>query len=390
MDCGRDENPVSWAEGEDKLSRSQFFAYQQQQAEDFEAVETLPHWPPLPRYYYMHPEPTGGDGRALAGLLRRFGPATDADSDLIESAFLTPFAGLRPGQRPAILVTSQDEDRETGCGVGKTTLARMASRLAGGHVEARPEDGLDKLVTRLLSQDALGKRIVLLDNIKTLRFSNVEIEGIITADRISGHRLYKGEGQRPNDLTWFLTLNGASLSRDMAQRCVIIKLKRPPHDPQWEEGICQYIDAHKWEIVGDIIGKLKAPGAKLPRFSRWSAWERAVLSRVADPSEAQKVVEERQREVDDDAAEADVVRSGFVAELKRHGHDPERGAVFIPAGEAARIVAEATGEKRATNKATTYLRMLAIPELRKSAESGARGWRWVGKAAAPETSALPL
>ncbi len=299
-------------------------------------------------------------------------------------------AGIRPGQRPAILLTSEEEDAERGRGVGKTTFVKALSRLMGGHVEARPDDGLDKLITRLLSPEAMDKRLVLLDNLKTLRFSNAEIEGVITSDRISGRRLYAGEGQRANSLTWFLTLNGASLSRDMAQRSVIIRLRRPPHDPKWEESVYDYIDSSRWAIIGDIIAKLKAPGTHLHRYSRWSAWEAAVLSRVADPAEAQKVIEERQREVDDDAAEADIVRAGFVEELKRRGHIPERVVVFVPSIEVARIVNDATGERRATNKVSTYLRTLNIPELRKSADDGARGWRWTGKAATPETSSVPF
>ena len=50
---------------------------------------------------------------------------------------------------------------------------------------------------------------------------------MITTDIISGKRLYMGEGRRPNTITHVITLNGASLSKDLAQRCIPIKLARP-------------------------------------------------------------------------------------------------------------------------------------------------------------------
>src|SRR5262249_38538861 len=144
-------------------------------------------------------------------------------------------------------------------------------------------------------------------NVKTLRFSWSELEALVTADVISGRRLYVGEGRRPNTLLWFITLNKASLSKDMAQRCVIIRVKRPPRDPNWEAETWQLIDANRWAIVGDVLAELQRPVGRLERYSRWSAWEQAVLSRVAEPAEAQRVIEERQEAVDGDQAEADLV-----------------------------------------------------------------------------------
>ena len=42
----------------------------------------------------MHPPLEGGDGSALRELLLRFNPLTPVDYDLIETAFVTPFAGI--------------------------------------------------------------------------------------------------------------------------------------------------------------------------------------------------------------------------------------------------------------------------------------------------------
>ena len=69
---------------------------------------------------------------------------------------------------------------------------------------------------------------------------------------ISGHRLYHGEGRRSNTLTWTLTLNGASLSKDLAQRVIVVVLDRPEYSPNWEDDVRTYIDEYRWHIFSDI------------------------------------------------------------------------------------------------------------------------------------------
>jgi hypothetical protein len=242
------------------------------------------------------------------------------------------------------------------------------------------------LKTRLLSTEGLGRRVVLLDNLKTLRFSWAELEGLITSDVVSGHRLYAGEGQRPNLLTFCLTLNGATLSRDMAQRCVIVRLARPHHDPDWEAQTMALVEARRWEIIGDIVAALRAPAEPLARHTRWAAWEDAILSRVGDPNECGKILGERQEEVDEDASDAAVVREEFVQAIRGKGFHPDTMAVFFKSKNLAEIVNQAMGENRPVNKATAYLRTLHIPELRESRHGDGRGggrgrgrgWAWRG------------
>jgi hypothetical protein len=373
-------NGVRWTGGEDKVSRAEFAASCRQAAERYESIEAYPHEPPLPGAYYLHPDlPKKATGKALAGLLARFRPATAVDADLVKAQCLTPFWGGPPGQRPAFLLDSEEDDREGGRGVGKSKLCQALAHLAGGHVDVRPGEDYDKLMTRLLSPAALDRRVVLLDNVKTLRFSWADLEGFITADVISGRGLYVGEARRPNTLTWFITINRASLSRDMAQRCVPIRVRRPPHDPSWESGTWGYIEKNRWAIIADILAELRRPVPALTKYSRWAAWEQAVLARVKDPAAAQKAIVERQGALDDDQAEADLVRQEFVRELDRRGHKPEEEAVWIPAKPAAAIVNQALDEKYPVNRAGVYLGTLTIAELRKSNRSDwGRGWCWRG------------
>jgi hypothetical protein len=384
-------NPLKWAKGQDKVTQAQFFAYLQQTCERYDAVERFPHYPALPNHYYMHPPAQGGDGQALRQLLGRFSPLTDVDHDLILTCLLTLFWGGAPGQRPAWLVTTEDaEDPTKGRGAGKSALAKAAARLVGGHIQASARDDYSKLVTRLLSPGGLGKRVVLIDNIKSLKFSWAELEGLITADVISGYQMYAGEAVRPNTLLWFLTVNGASLSRDMAQRTVPIKVKRPEYGPDWENDTNALIDVRRWEIIGDCLALLRQVAQSLKRYSRWGAWEAGVLSRVPDPSECQKVIAERQEAIDDDAAEAATMREAFRVELHQREHDPEHDAVWIPSAEAAVVVNAATGERYAVNRAGAYLGTLSIPELRRSDRNGQRGWAWRGLQADSGATLVPL
>ena len=56
----------------------------------------------------MHPEPKGGDGKAIAELMSLFKPATPIDYDLLLSYFLTLVWGGEPGQRLAYCVLRID------------------------------------------------------------------------------------------------------------------------------------------------------------------------------------------------------------------------------------------------------------------------------------------
>jgi hypothetical protein len=377
---GQGDNSLRWSRGEDKVTQGQLLAYLQQSVDCFDAVEAFPHFPELPRHYYMHRPIEGGNGKALAELLGRFRPSTLVDADLIRGFFLSLCWGGAPGQRPAWLITSEDHDAEGGRGVGKSKLIQMGARLVGGQIDASPNEPMTDLITRLLSPAGAGRRVVLLDNLKTLRFSWSELEALVTSDVVSGKRLYSGEGRRPNTLTYCLTLNGASLSRDLAQRCNIVKLARPPHGGSWEQNTIDLIDSQRWAIIGDIIAALKAPCPTLTKHSRWAAWDSQVMARLPEPTEVAQLLADRRHEVDEDSAEADVVREAFVVELCRRGHRPNREAIWIPSIIVAGIVNEATNElRRPTNRATAYLRTLTISELRESRRGQGRGWAWRGE-----------
>ncbi len=220
---------VDWHNKMGCVTKEEVCAELRRTSQEYLAVENLPHVPPLANHFYACQTPQPGDGSALQELLARFTPATEIDRDLILAAVLTLFWGGAPGGRPGFAFTA-----DAGRGKGKTKCAEMLAHVVGGTVDFSANEDIAQIKTRLLSADSLPKRLALLDNVKSHRFSWAELEGLLTAPTISGKRMYVGEATRPNVLTWFITLNGASLSTDMAQRLVIIKLGEPERSKNWE------------------------------------------------------------------------------------------------------------------------------------------------------------
>lgn len=373
---------VRWYRGTGCATKEEFAFELRRQATAYDAIEAYPHEPPLNGHYYLKNaiDLDRANGSKLRELLNKFSPATDVDRSLILAYLLTLVWGGAPGQRPAFLFTSDDED--TGRGVGKSTLAKIGARLVGGFIRAAPDDTFAELMPRLLSSEAATRRVALLDNVKKLRFSWGDLEGLITTDVISGKKLYVGEGRRPNTVLWSITLNGANLSTDLAQRCVIIKLSRPLYAAEWEDRTVAFVEANRWEILSDLIGVLRQPADPLARCSRWGAWEKGVLSRVDEPADCQRVIEERQTEHDDDRSQANLVHEFFENELRLRTHDPDRENIWIPSSEAAKWLTEALGEKMPTNRASTMLGTLGVKCLRSSRQRAyGRGWCWNGEEA---------
>lgn len=379
--AGVTANAVDWRDrGTRMVSRTEFFAHLGQSATCYEAVELFPHHPPLPDHFYCHPPAEGGDGSALAGLLDRYRPASAVDADLLRACFLTLVWGGPAGQRPAFLFTARPGDPKGGVGVGKSTVAKHIALLMGGAVDVKEKsDTIADVKTRLLSADGMSKRVVLFDNVKQAKFGWADLEGLVTALDVSGHVMYWGEGQRPNHLVYLITLNGASLSRDMAQRCVIIQLDRPKFTDTWEADAEAYIDAHRWAILGDLLSTLRCRPRRLSSFTRWAAWEGQVLARVSDPAACQAAIAERQGEVDEDTDEEHRVREAFAEALQSCDLPPDDTIARFAASAVTEAVSRATGVRASATAATGLLKAKAIAELRKADVKGGRYWMWAGK-----------
>lgn len=369
---------VKWSKGGSYVAQAELFAEIERTATRYDGIEVLPHEPPIAGLYYRGARPSPGKGKHLAWLLDRFRPETTIDRDLLQAAFMTLVWGGGPGRRPAFVITS-----DHGRGVGKTTVAEMAGRLTGGYVDVSAGEDIETLKTRLLSPAARTHRVALLDNVKTLRLSWAELESLITAPMISGRQLFVGEGQRPNLLTWFITLNGVSLATDMAQRSVIIKLVRGENHGTWHDETTRYIDDHRQEIIGDLITALQSERYELATYSRWATWEKDVLCRLPEPGEAQKVILERQGEANCELDEAEIIEQHFAEKLAELAYDPETCQVRIPVATAAFWFSKAIGEQTKTAAASKRINQMASEGAMtrlaadKSRAHG-RGFIWTG------------
>ncbi len=371
---------IDWRRSSGCVSKDETYAEMQGTSPKYAGIETLPHEPLLPSHYYTCENIPPGDGSTLARLLDFFTPATPIDRQLTIALAATLGWGGPPGARPAGLITSQ-----TGRGKGKTQLAQKLSRLWGGSLDISSTEEIAVIKQRLLSPEAVSIRVALLDNVKTTRFSWAELEALITRDVISGKRMYVGDATRPNYLTWLITLNGASLSTDMAQRVVEVRLADPEYRDTWEAEVTAFIDANRMAIIGDLISFLRRPPKRLQRCSRWAMWECEVLARLDNPDECLDVILERRGQVDVEQEEGGIIEDFFAGKLKWLGYDIETQDVFIGNAIATRWYNEATNDRRKTTGVTRALKQLydegrigRILPCRSVDLARARGFRWIG------------
>jgi hypothetical protein len=377
---------VEWARGAAYITQDRFFEHLRMCATHYEGLEHAPHWPRLPGVYYAHrdiPRPTR---RALGAFLAKFRPASDVDASLLMAFLLTLFWGGRPGSRPAFLIAGPEGDAQRGRAVGKSTLVAMFSRLASRMFDVSSREEWSKVMDRLLSDSARDVRLVRIDNVKTSRLSWAELEGAITAPEITGRKMYVGDGARPNTLTWAITGNGLTLSKDLASRIVVIRLNRHDNSPEWEAELVDYIEANRWEILADIGDILTGPAGDLRAATRWAAWEMGVLSRVHNPAACQAAIVERQKGYDDDDAEQDAIADYFRDRLQEVGHPPATAVVKIKPIRVAEWLSVVMGTRIAANRASNLLAQAQVPELRQCRTRDERYWLWRGHEAAGDNN----
>jgi hypothetical protein len=186
-------------------------------------------------------------------------------------------------------------------------LAAIVARLTGGAVDISAGMDAEDIKKRLLNGPDIHRRVVLLDNVKKTKFSDQGIEALITAPEISGHKYFVGGGSRPNLLTWFITMNGPSLSRDLAQRTINIVLKRPKHTGNWIEQVNSHVATYRDEIVSDVAAFFARERQQISYPTRWGLWESEIASRLADPDAVCSTIRNRENINDDDYQTAQAI-----------------------------------------------------------------------------------
>lgn len=370
---------LEWGSGSG-ISKAEFFKYAVDNCERYEYWSEVPHYPPIPGVLYSPKNYPNEGGAALNEFLCFFCPATHLDAGLIRAMALTLFWGGPAGQRPAFLLTTQDNGPNGGVGFGKTTLATKLAELAGGFISASPSESYEAVTKRILSpvDGKAGHRIVLLDNIKTLRLSDSGLEGMITTGHISGHRMYGGHATVPNYFTVFLTLNGAALSRDLASRCIPIFLAQAPKSQQWLANLNAFVAAKRELIIGDIALLLDSQGTPLPDTdcTRWASWENGVLSKVGLAGDCRQMILSRQANINDDASDANEFLQHILYEIKRlsyHVNEYGNGPIAtISLNSMGKFYEEFFGKKVGSNKLSKVINLMGIRSLFYHKEQGKR------------------
>jgi len=386
---------VEWRNMTGAMTKAEAHAEIIAHVEAFRGIETAPHVPPMPGLYYNHPELPPPDYDALDGLLCMFNPATDGDRALIVAMMVTAVWGGSEGQRPAFIITSPD-----GRGVGKSTLAESVSDLLGQvPTSGSSKQDMEVLKTRLLSPAAMQSRVVIFDN-ETGRVSSGELAGMITAQTISGRRLYAGEGRRPNNLLWVVTLNTPSLDSDLASRGIPIVIRRPVYCADWEGALKSHIKENRWGIISALADILQtSPNPAELEISRWGAWEREVLFRltkwVPNFEVLQALIAERQRSFDDEADEISLIFDAFAEIVAREKGLEITDVAFLSNATASEVYNHATGARVRKNTAIRALREIvrieAIPELQEHRHAKwGRGFLFVRKTALEGVDSLKL
>ncbi len=319
---------VEWATGSDKtgeklITRGEFFADMVKKAERYIAIETSPHEPKLQDVFYHWKAPPDyiPDGRYFEELMSFFNNCeTVEDEILLRCAIITPAWGADPGSKPMFCIVAADR------GSGKTTACEMIAELYGGLIGLREGDKESQITERILSPDAATKRIVVMDNVKQSTSSSI-IESLITARDISGRRLYYGEATRKNLLSWYLTANTVQLSRDIAERSFIVRLRKPEPRPRWSEDLFKFTREKRDYILADIVWMLsKEPLPNVPIFDRWQGFSENIVCRMT--ADAAKIIALNQSRRDSCDAEIEQAQA-IMAVVYERFHCTSSGTIEV-------------------------------------------------------------
>lgn len=313
-------------------TKGELHAYLKAKAQpEYSGIEFLPHYPPIKDVFYLPcrlpkvPMSMNGS-KALDELIHHLNPDSELDMWLLAAALITPGWGGPPGARPIFLITSNH-----GMGVGKTQTAYAIANVWGGAIEVGQKDDWEKVKSRLLCDEALSKRAVLIDNVKG-RLSDPSLESSITSGVIDGWRPYHGQSSRPNNLTYLMTCNSPSISHDLAVRSIIIRIGQQKHQKDFVSWSQEFIRDNRAEIIVgclNILQSQKKYEIEQRYRDRWHAWQQGVLANLPLANELAKLCIDRRPEVDGDLDDAEVIAKCVETLLKDHGHDLQSCKVLI-------------------------------------------------------------
>lgn len=227
------------------------------------------------------------------GLLRDFLFHDDEDFAKAVVTLLSPalnlggiLAGVGTKPRVPMPVLLKD-DSQAGGGYFVKTLCAIYNEAAPEFVTQRGEGGVGSDRETFETALTRGRPIVCFDNWRGL-LAIQSAESAMTEDsvpcRVPG---FASVNIDPRRIFFIMTSNGATLSRDMANRSYLIQMKKRPDDHQWRTWDGRHLLEHARTNQPFILGcvwaiirrwhELGKPAYTGPKRHDFDAWERAVV-----------------------------------------------------------------------------------------------------------------
>jgi 5S rRNA maturation endonuclease (ribonuclease M5)/desulfoferrodoxin (superoxide reductase-like protein) len=333
---------VQWKRGDDCVSKAEFKSGLRAVARQYESISQTPDWPHRDDVYYAAtdlPEPSPNH-EVFDGLVGFFKPATPEYRTLLKTLFCAPLYYRKGIPRPMWIIDSED-----GAGTGKTTIAEtIASLYHSDPIQCQKNDlrnRMDELIKRIVSSSGRQARVFLLDNV-TGYFKSEELSGLVTRTSITGKAPYgRGEESRPNNLTYIVTSNTASVDNDIAQRAYFIFVRRAELSAKWKSDLNEYIRTYRQQIFADMIDMLNhAPAMQMEPQTRFPEFETQCLrANCADVDEYKRVLETIKNDAKKANAEDEMgeqICDEIIENLRKIGvQNPDITPVFIHTKVAA-------------------------------------------------------
>ena len=290
---------VEWTRLDGCVTKQEFFSALKSEAKRFSAISFTPDYPKRDDVYYTHPEmpPPTEKHEAFNTFVNFFNPVDDINKSLLAAFVMAPIFYMPNVARPLWII-----DSPNGQGSGKSIIAEMVAFLYGENIyEGRPIDvslydlerNYQEVVKRIISVKGRNARIFRLDNVTgTLRSSNLAM--LVTAGSISGRASYgRGEESRPNNLTYVVTVNGATVDTDIASRAYYLMVAKPKMNPHWTSDVIRYIERNRMKIFADIVDIISSHTVyDIPPATRMPMFETTILQAACgSPEQYQRVID---------------------------------------------------------------------------------------------------
>jgi 5S rRNA maturation endonuclease (ribonuclease M5) len=273
----KSKRPVGWMSGEKFASKEELLGALTSEAIKYDSISHVPEYPMRKNVYYTCKQvDADSEYKYFNEFIEMFCLASDDYIPLLKAFVASPLYHENDIERPSWII-----DSEQGPGSGKTTLVEIVAKLYKCYpvrTNMHELTNTAELEKRLLSSVGRQSKIVLLDNV-TGNFSSSKFADLVTAKVLSGRPAYaRGEEVRPNNLTYVITANSATVDNDIAKRSFYIFLNRPKYNVTWLRAIYSYIESYRENIFADMIAILKNnPPLDVQVGTRFPIFEEKIL-----------------------------------------------------------------------------------------------------------------